>query len=688
MFAALRNITILICTALIVLTLIAGMVFKQSFIETIVTQSTEAKAEVVVNTYIRTIWNKYYPVVNYLSKKPVNEWGAFSQFSSMQKESEQVLNIPGSVKTVVYNKDLTPIYDSANASVIFPKSTFLGSSVTSDTLEDARRAALAGQETSVVILKATTRGPSDEDTKSILSVFTPIKVNSPNKDTDKIAMDTIGVLELNFDTTAVVNNLEVLQFTVIFTIIIGFASFTIIILLVSRRAEVVVEKQQEASMEMAAAKAAAEGESRSKSQFLANVSHELRTPLNAIIGFSEIIDSESMGPIGNEQYKEFIKDIHTSGVHLLSLINDILDFSKAEENKLQVDFEQVDLTKLLKICTRMVLPRAEEAKVNFIDDVPQEHFVLVADPKRLKQVILNLFSNAVKFTPENGSVSVKVWRDHDSNSILIEIRDTGVGMAAQDLARALAPFGQVDNKLSRRYEGTGLGLPLTKKLVELMRGKFDVKSEIGLGTTITISFPLPTDSIEADEGIPNAGSQTEANESTNITAGNNTSPQESNADFNTNEQPQHSQHQDPNFPPMDNDLESAQKDDEKEKSLSNDIISQIKEQNAPKSIQDVVDDSSVEQMQHNPEAQQTTQDEQATTHVEQQSHTEQPISLEPHVEPKAELENETPQPQIQPDANAQENTDSPHESDFSKPDTSGLSLVEKDDDSSSNEEKK
>ena len=157
----------------------------------------------------------------------------------------------------------------------------------------------------------------------------------------------------------------------------------------SKKAEKLIDTQQEESLEMASLKSAAESESKAKSQFLANISHELRTPLNAIIGFSEIINSESMGPVGNEQYKEFIKDIHTSGVHLLSLINDILDFSKAEENKLQIDFEQTDVIKIIKVSLRMVMPRAEQSKVKIVEEVPTDLLLVVADQKRLKQVILN-----------------------------------------------------------------------------------------------------------------------------------------------------------------------------------------------------------------------------------------------------------------------------------------------------------
>jgi two-component system, cell cycle sensor histidine kinase PleC len=506
MFSNLRNVTIVLFALLVVMTLIAGIYFKHTFVEGIVKVTTEEQAQVTGDTFTRSIWNRYYPVINYLSKKPANEWGTFSQYGTFTKESGELFNSQNILKTVVYSSDASILFDSAQTATITAKGSFLGGSLDKATIDNGIKVAISGQRNSIMIMNAGFKGAGLEEKKSIIKTFIPIKVTEPKEDSKDIAAATTGVLEINYDVTSTINKLDTIQFAIVFMIIASLSVLSGTVLLSTQKAEVVIEKQQEVGIEMAAAKASAETESRAKSQFLANVSHELRTPLNAIIGFSEIINSESMGPLGNDQYKEFVKDIHTSGVHLLSLINDILDFSKAEENKLQVDFEQVDLTKLIKVSIRMIMPRAEEAKVKIVDDLPTDHVVLLADPKRLKQVVLNLLSNAVKFTQEHGTVTIRAWKDNDTSSLLLEIKDTGVGMAPQDLARALAPFGQVDNKLSRRYDGTGLGLPLTKKLVELMRGRFDIKSETGLGTTITLSFPLPSNEIESADSLT-AGTQ-------------------------------------------------------------------------------------------------------------------------------------------------------------------------------------
>ncbi len=264
-------------------------------------------------------------------------------------------------------------------------------------------------------------------------------------------------------------------------------------------AEGEVAKEHVKSQSLMSAKKLAEDESRQKSQFLANVSHELRTPLNAIIGFSEIIKDEVMGPVQNEQYKEYMHDIHNSGVHLLSLINDILDYSKAEAGKLDVKIEEVDVTKIIRNVMRLVEPKAQEQQVNITSDLGNTHFILHTDSKRLKQVLLNLLSNAVKFTPEGGNITLSGWEDSKHDQLVLEVKDTGVGIAEQDISKVMSTFGQVENKLSRRHEGTGLGLPLSKRLVELMGGTFSIKSRLNEGTTVSFALPLKHEDAEQNK---------------------------------------------------------------------------------------------------------------------------------------------------------------------------------------------
>jgi len=237
-----------------------------------------------------------------------------------------------------------------------------------------------------------------------------------------------------------------------------------------------------------AAKEAAEIASRSKSDFLANISHELRTPLNAIIGFSEIMREELFGPLGSPQYREYIGDVFDSAQHLLKVINDILDIAKAEAGKLDLVEDDVDIYRVVGAATRLVHERAQRGDVAIRMRLPPGLPALAADERKLKQILLNLLTNAVKFTPPGGAIEV-AGRLAETGDFLLTVTDTGIGIAADDIATALASFGQVDSKLARKYEGTGLGLPLTNAMVKLHGGEMTIESEVGEGTTVTIRLP-------------------------------------------------------------------------------------------------------------------------------------------------------------------------------------------------------
>ena len=240
--------------------------------------------------------------------------------------------------------------------------------------------------------------------------------------------------------------------------------------------------------DLEAARDSAEAANAAKSEFLANMSHELRTPLNAILGFSEVIRDQAFGPVGSVKYREYAKDIHESGQHLLDLINDILDLSKIESGENALYEELVEVPKAIESIRRLVLPRSEAAAVEIRlaldDDLP----LLRADVRGLKQILVNLLTNAIKFSHPNGRVTLEASCPDDSGFVF-RVIDEGVGMAPEDIPKALAKFGQVDSGLNRKYEGTGLGLPLTKALVEQHGGSLDVQSRLGEGTRVTVRYP-------------------------------------------------------------------------------------------------------------------------------------------------------------------------------------------------------
>lgn len=297
-----------------------------------------------------------------------------------------------------------------------------------------------------------------------------------------------GVVEIINDITEQWNNISLLEKRALVIFIVIFLIFFSVVMYNTNYAQKIINKQFETNRALSEAKNKAETESLAKTEFLANISHELRTPLNAIIGFSEIILSETYGKINNKNYQEYISDINNSGKHLLGVINDILDFSKASADKLPIDNVELDLNKLTSSSIRLIKPRAEEVNINIIENVPDRHLVIIADPKRLKQALLNLLSNAVKFTPAEGYVKVTIAKNILNQTATITIADNGIGMSEEQIPKAMASFGQVDNKLNRKYEGTGLGLPLTKKLIELMNGKFNIESKKGKGTKVTLTF--------------------------------------------------------------------------------------------------------------------------------------------------------------------------------------------------------
>jgi len=249
-----------------------------------------------------------------------------------------------------------------------------------------------------------------------------------------------------------------------------------------------INSRRRTEAQLIEARERAEQAARSKAAFLANTSHELRTPLNAIIGFSDVIRSETFGALQNARYREYLDDIAISAQHLLRIINDILDLSKFEAGKGTLDGEEpIDLGAMIDAAQRMVRTQAHQAGIELVlikTNMPP----VLGNEQMLKQVLLNLASNAVKFTPRGGRVTIRSWRC-DGGGAAIAVCDTGIGMNQDDIGVALTAFGQIDSAMGRRFAGTGLGLPLAKAMVELHQGRLEIESAPGRGTAVTMVLP-------------------------------------------------------------------------------------------------------------------------------------------------------------------------------------------------------
>jgi signal transduction histidine kinase len=232
----------------------------------------------------------------------------------------------------------------------------------------------------------------------------------------------------------------------------------------------------------------AEAANRAKSEFLANMSHELRTPLNAIIGFTDIMKGEMLGPLENPTYKGYVGDINGSAGHLLEVINDILDLSKIEHGDIELNEEEVDITKVVESCLTIIEERARKGNLTLNYDPPVNLPKLWGEARRIKQILINLLSNAVKFTPPGGEISVQALLEQSGN-LGLTVFDTGIGIRADDMEQIMTPFGQAHTGLNRKYEGTGLGLPLTKAFTEMHGGTLVIESELGVGTAVCALFP-------------------------------------------------------------------------------------------------------------------------------------------------------------------------------------------------------
>ncbi len=303
-----------------------------------------------------------------------------------------------------------------------------------------------------------------------------------------VVMASLVHLGLYFDGA----KLTLLAFT---NIIIETLAVAVPLILYSRRVITQLEKSRTQlttmSRRLAFAVDEAELANRAKSSFLANMSHELRTPLNAILGFSEVMKDQHLGPVHNARYLSYANDIHSSGRHLLAIINDVLDLAKIEAGKMTLDNAAVfEIAPVLTSALAMLKGLDEKYGVTIHNEIAEDGMQLMAVERMIRQVIINLVGNAIKFTPPGGKVHVS-GKLTANGGYEIAVRDTGVGMSEKEMLQAMMPFGQNENRFTGKHDGTGLGLPLAKAMLELHDGTLTMSSVPEVGTTVTMSFPSP-----------------------------------------------------------------------------------------------------------------------------------------------------------------------------------------------------
>jgi len=249
-----------------------------------------------------------------------------------------------------------------------------------------------------------------------------------------------------------------------------------------------ITQWKRAEEELTEAKRLAERANLAKSDFLAKISHEIRTPLNAIIGFSEVMMEERFGQVENQRYRDYLRDIHASGEHLVSLINDLLDLSKIEAGKLDLAFTSVSLNEVVQQCMGIMQPQANRERIIIRSSLATDLPPVVADTRSIRQIVLNLVSNSIKFTQPGGQVILSTTLTEEGE-VVLRVRDTGVGMSESDVMVAMEPFRQITTSARAGSGGTGLGLPLTKALAEANRAAFNIRSAVDVGTIVEIIFP-------------------------------------------------------------------------------------------------------------------------------------------------------------------------------------------------------
>jgi signal transduction histidine kinase len=486
-FLATSAVVVVVTTVLVI------WLYRQSAVDEVVA-SAQKSGTTLAQSFVNQVWPAFAEYVNTVEVQDGPNIGAYHETAALQEVLEGLsrgLPVVG-IRILSANRLTVFSTDSTQIGAVVPDKT--------GPLAAAFRGAVSSK-----LLRRTAAGSADEDSgkRDVVETLLPIKGRAHKVE---------GVFVLQTDVTDMMARVQRTTSQIAVVVLLAFGTLYAALFLIVRRADGIVGQQYgdllkgreqlearnkqlrfeidertKAEKAMFEAHQAAELANRAKSEFLANMSHELRTPLNAVIGFSDTILNETFGPIGNSKYVDYLHDISGAGQHLLALISDILDISKIEAGEDELKEESLDIAAAVESSLALLRDTAGNAGVALNAEVRAPTYRLLADARKLRQIVLNIVSNAIKFTPEGGRVDVEAWPD-SASGLVLQVTDSGIGMAPDDIPKALSLFGQVDAGMDRKFEGAGLGLPLAKRLAELHGATFDIESELGAGTRVTIRF--------------------------------------------------------------------------------------------------------------------------------------------------------------------------------------------------------
>jgi len=468
-FRLTRHFAILSAIVLVVMAL--GLSF---FYRSWAVRQMEAEAEQSNVTAARllanSLWNQHADILQLLSALPPEQLRGRSEVELLNQDVKTLVKKAPIIKVKIYDLEGHTLFSTDPRQIGQDKSD-------DDGVISARNGKVASEMAHAHTVDAFEGAVTDRD---IISSYVPIYGAKEGK--------IVGVFEVYDDVTAFMRAIDRFTYWLIGLTVAAFAIANGVLILIVGHGDRLLQRQHERSLELTRNVARAEAASKAKSQFLANMSHELRTPLNAIIGFSELIQHKTFGPLGDARYSTYIDDIHAAGRHLLTIINNILDLTKIELGRMPLQNSRTDPATLVREVARMVDPSAQSRKIALQLEVAPLLPIFTTDAAKLRQCLINLLSNAIKFSPDGSTIRLSC-RQTETGLYRFEVADQGIGMSSDDIPIALAPFGQIDSSLSRKFEGTGLGLPLAQRFSELMGGVLSIASEPGQGTTVTITLP-------------------------------------------------------------------------------------------------------------------------------------------------------------------------------------------------------